>query len=313
MPFDAAVLGLVEESLSGVFSYHDALDEFLLRSGISPPMLEHARQQAEEIFLSSGREYSRAPKRYVVKQVLKKVNALGSDGDVILANIITGLTKGRFPDANDPAVAAISDLISRQKDDVEQKRRAQEEEKARRADIAEAEERRKTEAHLLSQQKRDQLRDEFVNLMMETNAQQRGYLLETFLSDLFDSEGLESRRSFRLTGEQIDGSFSLGSRTYLVEAKWVKSAIAGAEFSQFIYKIDGKTADTRGVYISVNGYSPEALQGLNGKGALKFICLDGAHLMRVLTGGEKLPELLRKLWRHADETGEAYLPANQLH
>ncbi len=313
MPFDAAVLGLVEESLSGIFNYHDALDEFLLRSGVSSSIIECARQRAEAIFSSSNQKYSRAPKRVVVKQVLKMINALGSDGDSILANIITGLTKGKFPDANESAIEAVSELIKRQKDDVEQKRRTQEEEKSRRAAMEEADERKKTESHLLSQQKRDQLRDKFISLLAEENAQRRGYLLETFLSDLFDFEGLESRRSFRLTGEQIDGSFSLGSRTYLVEAKWVTAAIAGAEFSQFIYKIDGKTADTRGVYISINGYSPEALQGLNGKGALKFICLDGAHLMRVLTGGDKLPELLRKLWRHADETGEAYLPANQLH
>ena len=113
-------------------------------------------------------------------------------------------------------------------------------------------------------------------------------------------------------GEQIDGAFVWRTRTYLVEAKWTKDPAAGKEFGAFNYKIEGKTADTRGLFISVNGYSPEAIAGMNGKGALKFVCLDGTHLMRALLSDDGLPALLELLWRHADETGEAYLPALRL-
>ena len=37
--------------------------------------------------------------------------------------------------------------------------------------------------------------------------QPRGYAFEKFLKDMFDAYGLSSRASFRLQGEQIDGSF----------------------------------------------------------------------------------------------------------
>ncbi|WP_066522205.1 hypothetical protein [Sphingobium cloacae] len=86
--------------------------------------------------------------------------------------------------------------------------------------------------------------------------------------------------------------------------------MAGADFGAFNYKIEGKSADTRGLFVSVNGYSPEAIQGMNGKGALKFVCIDGAHIMRALLTDGGLPAILERVWRHADETGEAYLPVS---
>jgi hypothetical protein len=140
--------------------------------------------------------------------------------------------------------------------------------------------------------------------------QQRGYAFERFLNDFFEFERLSPRGSFRLIGEQIDGSFAWANRTHLVEAKWVKEPVAGAEFGAFIYKIAGKTADTRGLYTSINGYSSEAIQGLKGKGELRFVCIDGAHLLRSLEPGCDFKRTLEVLWRHASETGEAYLPVS---
>jgi hypothetical protein len=75
-----------------------------------------------------------------------------------------------------------------------------------------------------------------------------------------------------------------------------------------MYKIEGKTADTRGLFVSINGYSQDALRGLTGKGELRFVCIDGAHITRCLSPGSSLDSMLEEIWRHADETGEAYLP-----
>jgi hypothetical protein len=49
--------------------------------------------------------------------------------------------------------------------------------------------------------------------------QPRGYEFERFLKTLFDTNDLGARASFRLTGEQIDGSFQLLGETYLLDAK----------------------------------------------------------------------------------------------
>lgn len=50
--------------------------------------------------------------------------------------------------------------------------------------------------------------------------QRRGYEFEKFLRELFDVYGLSARASFRLVGEQIDGSCVIHNNTYLLEAKW---------------------------------------------------------------------------------------------
>ena len=42
--------------------------------------------------------------------------------------------------------------------------------------------------------------------------QPRGYAFEKFPKELFDAYGLAARASFRLSGEQIDGSFMLGEQ-----------------------------------------------------------------------------------------------------
>jgi hypothetical protein len=68
----------------------------------------------------------------------------------------------------------------------------------------------------------------------------------------------------------------------------------------------------RGLFISVNGYSTDAIAGMNSKGALKFLCIDGAHLMRALSSDDGLVPILERIWRHADEIGEAFLPVSKI-
>jgi len=55
---------------------------------------------------------------------------------------------------------------------------------------------------------------------MNDVAQARGYAFERFLKNLFDVWSLDARGSFKLVGEQIDGSFLHGSSVYLIEARW---------------------------------------------------------------------------------------------
>ena len=56
--------------------------------------------------------------------------------------------------------------------------------------------------------------------LMTLKAQERGFAFEGFLSELFAIYDLAPRRSFRNTGEQIDGSFEMPFETFLLEAKW---------------------------------------------------------------------------------------------
>ena len=309
MGFDAATLQHLEDALSESFRYHSALDSFLLRSGLSSSRLADSRKLAEE--RASGR-FEKAPKRFVAQIVLQDLGSMGDEGDRIIAAMVTSLHQMTFPDATEVARSAIQALQTKIKSDKEV--RAEQREAVQRGAAVQKrkDERAREVARAARTRQRDTLGDRFVGLMSETNAQARGYLFETFLNDLFEFEGLDPRRSFRLVGEQIDGSFNWRSRTHLVEAKWTQAPAAGLEFGAFNYKLEGKTVDTRGLFISVNGYSMDAIKGANSKGALKFVCIDGAHLMRALSSDDGLVPILERIWRHADETGETYLSAPKI-
>ena len=305
MPFGAHIISLLEDALAEAFQYHDALDLFVERSGIPASRLSVARKRAEARGKQSTRTFTRAPKRFVVQELLQELSR-DIDDDRLVAGVITALSKGKFPDATEKAKLAIEALKSQQVNEGQeaearrrdQWQRAHEDEQIRSAEVA------------VKAGRRQEFYDSFLQLFQHENPQQRGYLLEKFLNDFLSFENMSPRGSFKLDGEQIDGSFAWGNRTYLVEAKWVKTPVGGAGFSSLMYKIEGKTADTRGLFISINGYSDEAIQGLKGKGELRFVCIDGAHLMRCLSPGLNFPQLLDLIWRHANETGEAYLPVS---
>ena len=97
----------------------------------------------------------------------------------------------------------------------------------------------------LSHTLRDKLRQ-----VSRLDPQARGYAYERFLKDLFDANGLAARASFRLVGEQIDGSFVLAAETYLLEAKWKGLPIGAADLHAFNGKVEEKAAWSRGLFVS---------------------------------------------------------------
>jgi hypothetical protein len=89
--------------------------------------------------------------------------------------------------------------------------------------------------------------------------QSRGFAFEKYLKNYFEISGLEPRGSFKLVGEQIDGSFILHNEVYLLEAKWTNKPIDKSNLVNFNEKVSSKSSFTRGLYISYSGYSAEAL------------------------------------------------------
>ena len=131
--------------------------------------------------------------------------------------------------------------------------------------------------------------------------QARGYAFEKFLKKLFDCYGLAARDSFRIRGEQIDGSFQLSGETYLVEAKWQNMQTGADELRAFHGKIEEKVAWTRGLFISNSGFTNDGLVAF-GRGK-RVICMDGFDLSETLQRGLPLNEVLVAKARRAAETG----------
>ena len=148
----------------------------------------------------------------------------------------------------------------------------------------------------------DNLRARFLEIVKEP-PQQRGYSLESFLTDLFSFFDLAPRGAFKIKGEQIDGAFTHEGTDYLLEAKWRNEPSPNADLYTFAGKIDGKLKNTLGVFISMSGYSRDALES-NSHVNKSMILVDGQDIMMILENRISLPDMIRIKRRHAAETGE---------
>jgi hypothetical protein len=142
--------------------------------------------------------------------------------------------------------------------------------------------------------------------------QDRGLQFEGFLTDLFAAYELAPRGAFRLTGEQIDGSFRLNSETYLVEAKWHGPQIGFADLMTFSGKVSGKAAWARGLFVSNSGFTIDGLEAFSRGRQTNLICMDGLDLYEMLARRVSLTAVLEAKARRAAETNRACVPVREL-
>jgi len=140
--------------------------------------------------------------------------------------------------------------------------------------------------------------------------QPRGFAYERFWRELFDANGLQARSSFRLVGEQIDGSFVLDSETYLLEAKWRGPQTIAADLHAFQGKLEQKAHWTRGLFVSDSGFSEDGLVAF-GSGK-RVVCMDGLDLHDMLDRGITFQEVMARKVRRAAESGSAFARVRDL-
>lgn len=138
----------------------------------------------------------------------------------------------------------------------------------------------------------------------------RGYEFERFLKVLFDAYHLSAHASFRLVGEQIDGSFAMHNETYLLEAKWHNAPVGAADLHTFEGKLGEKASWSRGLFVSNSGFSLEGLQAF-GRGK-RLICMDGFDLSEMLRLRLSIVEVLEAKVRKAAETGSPFASVRDL-
>ncbi len=155
------------------------------------------------------------------------------------------------------------------------------------------------------------LKSEYYALIGSIARQQRGYALERILRKLFELFDMDPRASFKITGEQIDGAFTFERSDFLLEAKWQQELVGIEELDAFAGKISRKLDNTLGLFLSINGYSPDAV-GLHTANRPVMILMDGSDLMAVLEGRIDLGALLFRKRRHAAQTGELFLPIHRV-
>jgi hypothetical protein len=172
-----------------------------------------------------------------------------------------------------------------------------------------AEERRQAHAQRMQRAsavsaKLEELNAEYCRLVISTDKQARGYMLEKMLKQLFELFDLDPKASFRIEGEQLDGSFVFENTDFLFEAKWQDKPVSAGGLDSFAAKVQRKF-DARGLFLSVNGFSPEGVRA-HSSGKKVLLLMDGSDLAAVLEGRIDLKQLLDRKRRHAARTGEIY-------
>jgi hypothetical protein len=242
--------------------------------------LEFRRGKFEPLILEivrSGLTYRQKNGRPVTPDEIEKINGL------ILE---VGF---KFPDLWDPAFASSLRLdgASRASEKVKRVR---------------AEEQLKEAARDKRSLALEELKAEFTTLHLDLDRQAAGLRLEVILNRLFSLYDLDPREPFRVVGEQIDGSFVLDHEVYLVEAKWLSSrAVNASDLSVFRDKVTGKSNITRGVFISINGYTSEAVDAITRGKQPSFLVMDGYDLMMLLEERLDLVTYLRRRVRFFGE------------
>lgn len=179
-----------------------------------------------------------------------------------------------------------------------------------------AEKRRKERAEKLKRNNavREKLREintHFMAIATGANPQARGFDLERLMYDLFELFDLDPKASFKNTGEQIDGAFSLEGTDYLFEAKWQKDLVGVQDLDAFSSKVQRKLDNTLGVFLSMNGFSPNGIVA-HSTGRPSVILMDGADLMAVLEERIDFVTLLLRKKRHAAQTGNIFLHVHEI-
>ncbi|RUS48258.1 restriction endonuclease [Cohnella sp. AR92] len=157
----------------------------------------------------------------------------------------------------------------------------------------------------------DEIKDKYSKLVTSKDPHGRGFELEKVLYDIFELFDLDPKASFRNTGEQIDGAFSLEGTDYLFEAKWQNHAVNAADLDAFTGKISRKLDNTLGLFLSINGFSGDAVQ-IHSAGRSTILLMDGIDLLAVLENRIDFVSLIIRKRRHASQTGDIYLNVGKI-
>jgi len=147
--------------------------------------------------------------------------------------------------------------------------------------------------------------------IVEMDAQPRGFALEGLLRDLFDAFDLDPKASFKVTGEQIDGGFTLDNEHYLLEAKWENKPADRASLDVFAAKVRRRSDNTLGLFVAISGFEPTAIDAHSGERSA-LVLMDGSDLYAVLDQRIDLRELLRRKRRSAAMQGRIMITAAEI-
>lgn len=143
------------------------------------------------------------------------------------------------------------------------------------------------------------------------NPQKRGQRFNFFIAEFLQCWGISAQANMRGAGE-IDVGFELEGRHYVVEAKWEDHPISTGPIAKLQKRLRQRLGGTSGVFISMSGYTQEAIRDLKDGEQLQVLLLSKEHLEAMLSGFVPPAELLSRLIAKASFLGEGFVPVTDL-
>jgi hypothetical protein len=163
-----------------------------------------------------------------------------------------------------------------------------------------------TKSHIVNLGKLAGIKNEFMKIG-QLQPRPRGYAFEKFLHELFETYNFTPKPSFRIQGEQIDGSISFDHEFYLLEAKWQNEA----DILVLDGRVQGHSTIGRGIFITAGCFSQDGIAAYQKLRPSSLVGIDGQDLYFVLDKFLPLEEVLQFKIRRLVETGEFHYPVSR--
>lgn len=133
--------------------------------------------------------------------------------------------------------------------------------------------------------------------------QSRGQRLNGLLSEMLDAWGHRARADLNRRGN-IDVAFAIDDQRFVLEAKWEQSPIGTGPIAKLQKRVRQRLGGTIGVFVSMSGYSTDAIADIKDGERLEVILLDRLHVEAMITGFCPPTELINLLLDRAHFYGD---------
>lgn len=138
-------------------------------------------------------------------------------------------------------------------------------------------------------------------------AQARGIRFNNFIAEMLGCWGIDAEVSTATPGVgEIDVNFAIDGTRYLVEAKWEKTRADAGPLAKLEKRLTQRLRGTVGIFVSMAGYTPDGVGGLDKGSQLSMLLFDRTHVEAMLSGLVPPQELLNLALDRAAFRGHPY-------
>ena len=112
----------------------------------------------------------------------------------------------------------------------------------------------------------------------------RGRAFNGLIADVLRAYDVEARDNVRRVYGEIDVAFTLNGTRFLLEAKWAAVKSDGGQLAKLDQRLRESLAGTRGVFLSMSGFTPDAVVGRSTGQQIATVMIDSTHFEAMLAG-----------------------------